>query len=220
MGRQSHDLSRSRARAGGVGPCRCRGRSCPAGSDAALAAAAICRSGPGRDPEPRQSAADEDAVDGQLLLLCSKREKIASMPAIFVKLVGNEFCGLCRPVREEGTDLRCRHDIRQAVRPSIPGGLRVSGSLQATCALSCLLHGAVRISPSTPRPADAETVRRAALPRHPHRQSLPPNSRCTIQRCIKGFRARPGPAALREGANDFWRPRQSRRRGRAAAQRR
>ena len=25
--------------------------------------------------------------------------------------------------REEGTDLRCRHDIRQAVRPSIPDGL-------------------------------------------------------------------------------------------------
>jgi hypothetical protein len=41
------------------------------------------------------------------------------------KLVGNEYSGLLRPARKKGTDSLRRHDIHQAVRLSIPGGLRV-----------------------------------------------------------------------------------------------
>ena len=42
------------------GPCRCRGRSCPGGGRAAVAVAALCRNGAGRDPEARQAAADQE----------------------------------------------------------------------------------------------------------------------------------------------------------------
>src|ERR1700722_4318403 len=65
MGGQSHDLSGPRAGAGGVGPSRCRGRSRPAGSRAAVVAAAICRSSPGRDQESRPAAAGKTRLNQQ-----------------------------------------------------------------------------------------------------------------------------------------------------------
>src|SRR5260221_4413969 len=59
MGRQPHDLSRPRARAGGVGSSRCGGRLRPTGSDVALVVAKICASSASRDQESGQAAADQ-----------------------------------------------------------------------------------------------------------------------------------------------------------------
>ena len=205
MGRQSHDLSRPRARAGGGGSCRCRGRSCPGGGRAAVAVAAICRSGAGRDPESRQSAADETRLNCNRCAL--QQQRIAARQ--FRKLDGNEFLDH-RHAREKGTDLRSRHDIRQAVRPSIPGGLCDS----ARAALS-RRFGAV-ISPSAPRPADAGTAARAAAQSVDAFHRIAARCRSRHQRP----RTRPGPAALRRTARTIWRPRRSRHRGHAAAQRR
>src|SRR3982074_2833938 len=93
MGGESYDLSSPRARAGRVGSSRCGGRSCPAGSYAALAVAAICASRPGRDQESRQSAADQAGPThgGWFFLATTKLGELASS---FRELADNSFSGI------------------------------------------------------------------------------------------------------------------------------
>src|SRR6267154_479146 len=131
MGGGSHDLPRPRARAGRFRSCRCGGRSRPARSDIAVAVAAICGSSASRDPESRQPAADQTELTDSHRY-CHATEYVAPHQLwedfSQLKLVGNEFAGISNPERGKGTDLSSlsRHDVRQAARPSIPGGLYFS----------------------------------------------------------------------------------------------
>src|SRR3984893_15278536 len=84
MARGSHDLPRPRAWAGGVGPSRCRGRSCPAGSHAALAVAEVRGSSASGDQEPRQSVADET----KLMNSFSRSERASGLLALSRRLQG------------------------------------------------------------------------------------------------------------------------------------
>src|SRR5436309_3415166 len=99
MGGRSHDLSRPRAGAGGVWACRRGGRSCPGGSDAALAVATICASRPGRDQESGQPAADQTQLTNHDPYCCAatKKRSRRSSP----KRAGNLFSGILI-VREGG----------------------------------------------------------------------------------------------------------------------
>src|SRR5258708_40159418 len=121
MGAGSHDLSRPRARAAGVRPSRCGGRSCPARSHTAVAVATICRSGASRDQESRKPVADETRLtNGDLY--CSATRLGKALAADSLNLPITDFleylvCGGGEPTSS------CRHDIRQAGRTSIPGGL-------------------------------------------------------------------------------------------------
>src|SRR4051812_25210540 len=63
LGRQPHDLSRSRAWTSRERPCRRRSGSCEGRGDAAVLAAAVCRNGAGRDPRSRQAAAYEEIAE-------------------------------------------------------------------------------------------------------------------------------------------------------------
>src|SRR5258705_4715932 len=108
MGGQPHDLSRPSAGAVGVRSCGCRRRSCPGGSDAALAPATICASGPGRDQEPRQSAADQTQLtDRDPYCFAATKNEVAVHPLNVLVTFSREFLSCAR----EGTDveLSARH---------------------------------------------------------------------------------------------------------------
>src|SRR6202165_487101 len=93
------DLSRPRARAGGVGPSRCRRRSRPARSHAALAVAAICRSSADRHQESRQSVADQTPLTKRVSYRAATSNATKNLlAAYFVSLsVTNfpEYLSLC-----------------------------------------------------------------------------------------------------------------------------
>src|ERR1017187_8513783 len=74
MGGKPHDLSRPRARTSGVRTSRCRRRSRPAGSHAALVAAALCESGASGDQQTRPTAVDQTRLTHRdIVLLRSNR---------------------------------------------------------------------------------------------------------------------------------------------------
>ena len=112
-------------------PCRCRGRSCAGGSRAAVAVAALCRSGAGRDPESRQAVADQ----AQLTIYCpaAMRQNTdhggsagpASPPQIAVP-----FTSLCL----RAISLPDRLANKQSVAPSPIRQCAVSRPLSAACA--------------------------------------------------------------------------------------
>src|SRR5216683_5105606 len=170
MGGESHDLSRPRAGAGGVRSSRCGGRSCPPRSHIALVVAAICASSTSRDQESRQSAADQMELTNNHRY-CSAAQALCCRAAIvknffaayFVSvLVTNSTEDQTLRGRREPTSHGSRHDIRQAVRPSIPGGLLFFKRASPSTFVPASRRP--RIWPSTRRRADAGTEPRGALP--------------------------------------------------------
>src|ERR1700730_18323664 len=109
MGRESDDLSRSRAGASGVWSCRRGGRSCRGGSNAALAVAAICASRPGRDQESRQSAADQTQLTNRDLYCCAATKKKLSRLSLNALVTDFLEYPMTRARREPTSSLSARH---------------------------------------------------------------------------------------------------------------
>src|SRR5713101_5347908 len=163
-------IFRVRAGAGGVRPSRCGGRSCPPRSHITLVVAAICASSASRDQESRQSAADQTELTNNHRY-CSAAQALCCRAAIvknffaayFVSvLVTNSTEDQTLRGRREPTSHGSRHDIRQAVRPSIPGGLLFFKRASPSTFVPASRRP--RIWPSTRRRADAGTEPRGALP--------------------------------------------------------
>ncbi len=84
-----------------------------------------------------------------IVLRSNERCLKTSATRSFISLLVTNFVGLWWPARGKGTDHRRRHDIRQAARPSIPGGLCVLKQGQARLRLRAGFEGLVSLALST-----------------------------------------------------------------------
>ena len=200
MGARPHDFPHPRARAGGVRSSRCGGRSCQGGSDLAVAAAEICRSGASGDQESRQSAAGQKELSqcaGYRIATSRNRMSGGSL----AKLSSNQISGKINACgKREPTS--GRHNIRKAVRPFDPGRPSAFEAGFTRAHAFAPASRSLQTWPSSPRPAGAGTARTGAAPRRAC-PSPPPSSlsdRGRRQRLPPRGQPRP---PCEKAANDF-----------------